>query len=117
MTSARSIRILMLPFFLLATTSFAIATDAQAASTKNAKASASLEDQLAVADEEQDRLARQRKDLKEREDALQSQLDTSNKLIAEKDALIKKLEEQIKALKAAGKDAGKDKAGKSNPAK
>lgn len=117
-------RILLLSLSLLLASGPAMAADAAKPAKKPAKESSmSLEDRKAAADEEKDRLAREKKDLLDREKALKNQLDTSKKLVTEKDALIKQLQAEIAALKAGKKDdakAGKKadaKADKAAPAK
>lgn len=67
--------------------------------------SLSLEDRVAVAGEEKDRLAREKKDLVERQQDLQKQLDTSKKLATEKDKVIQQLEAEIAELKKGDKAA------------
>ncbi len=57
-------------------------------------------DRKALIAEEKDRLAREQKELKEREALLTKQLETSQKLTAEKDAYLKQLQEEIKKLKS-----------------
>lgn len=109
-------RILLLSLSLLLASAPAMAADAAKPAKKPAKESSmSLEDRKAAADEEKDRLAREKKDLVDREKALNTQLDTSKKLVTEKDALIKQLQAEIAALKAGKKDDAK--AGKKDEAK
>jgi len=113
-------RILLLSLSLLVASVPAVAADAAKPAKKPAKESSmSLEDRKAAADEEKDRLAREKKDLLDREKALQGQLDTSKKLVSEKDALIKQMQAEIAALKAGKKDEAKAgaKADKAAPAK
>ncbi len=57
-------------------------------------------DRLAITAEEKDRLAREKKEMEERAALLQLQLETSKKLVAEKEAYLKQLQNDIKALKA-----------------
>lgn len=96
----------------LATLMFSVPAGAddtsKAAKKKAARPDISASDRKAMIAEEKDRLAREKKDLSEREQALQSQLDTSKKLVSEKEALIKQLQEQIAAAKA-GKPIPEDK--------
>lgn len=61
--------------------------------------------QKAIAAEEKDRLAREKKELLARTDSLQKQLDTSRKLVAEKEALRQQLLAEIASLKTAAKPA------------
>lgn len=51
-----------------------------------------------LAAEEKDRLARERKDMEEREALLREQLETRKKLIEAQDDYIRDLEEELKAL-------------------
>lgn len=57
-------------------------------------------DRKALIAEEKDRLAREKKELQEREALLTKQLETSQKLTAEKEAYMKQLQEEIKKLKS-----------------
>lgn len=94
---------LTLPLCLaLLVTGPALAVDtARPVPNKNAAAhQTSAAEQLSLAAEEQDRLAREKKEMEARAALLQQQLVTSKKLLAEKEAWMKKLQEEIKTLKA-----------------
>jgi hypothetical protein len=83
--------------FLLLTT-LLIAGPALAADAR-AKAAG---DEQAMAAEEMDRLARENAEMRARAELLEKQLKTGQDLAAEKDAYIKKLQDDIRALKEGG---------------
>lgn len=62
-------------------------------------ASAATDDDRAVLEEEKDRLAREKRDLKDREAALRKQLEMRKKLEQEQEAYLLQLQQQIRELK------------------
>lgn len=113
-------RLLLTPLILALSAGPALAADATThakakADAKPATSTMSKADRKALAAEERDRLAREKKDLVERQKLLETQLQTSQKLVAEKDALLKQLQDEIAAIKA-GKPVPADKAADSKPA-
>lgn len=87
---------------MLLVTGPALAVDtAQPAPNKKAAAKQlAAADRLAITAEEKDRLAREKKEMEARAALLQQQLETSKKLVAEKEALLKQIQNDIKTLKA-----------------
>lgn len=59
-------------------------------------------DEQAMAAEEMDRLTRENAEMRARAELLEKQLKTGKDLAAEKDAYIKKLQDEIRALKEGG---------------
>ncbi|MFZ5724097.1 MAG: hypothetical protein ACOY33_10620 [Pseudomonadota bacterium] len=88
-----------------------VAADGKKAKSAKADSNLSLADRKALADEELDRLAREKKEMSERADALEAQLETSQQLIDEKEALLKQLQAEIAAIKS-GKPLPEKAAGK-----
>lgn len=88
----------------------------KAAAGKNANLSPA--DRKALAEEERDRLTREKQEMDERAKLLETQLQTTQKLVAEKEAYLKQLQDELKALKAApaAKPATKPAAADSKPA-
>lgn len=83
--------------FIIALISTAVLATGQVHAADAKKATA---DRKALIAEEKDRLAREKKELQEREALLTKQLETSQKLTAEKEAYMKQLQEEIKKLKS-----------------
>lgn len=82
-----------------ADTAAAKAAPAKPVAGKNANLSPA--DRKALAEEERDRLAREKQEMDERAKLLETQLQTTRKLVAEKEAYLKQLQDELKALKAA----------------
>lgn len=57
-------------------------------------------DKAALIAEEKDRLAREKQEMEARQALLEKQLQTSQKLVAEKEAYMKQLQEEIRKLKS-----------------
>lgn len=87
------------PRLVIAALLLGAATTASAAGTAHAGKPADTDRQAAIA-EEKDRLAREKREMEEREASLRKQLTTSEQLVAEKEAYLQQLRQQLKDAKA-----------------
>lgn len=78
-----------------------VITQPAAKNSGGKSANLSPADRKALAEEELDRIARENKEMAERAKLLETQLQTTGKLVAEKDAQLQQLQDELKALKAA----------------